>query len=165
MVYYLWITASELHDLWTEWARTFDPAHSADWQDYLPPLAARHADAVWLTRFAQSFGDIAQRLRAGTFTDYGVTTCTGDEVAVLLTIELAADLVADGEVYLPADFDMVMPSCGDDDTDFDLAADVLSADDDVRVLWDPAQDGVELDPQNLRRYVNLHPRDWLLPFD
>jgi hypothetical protein len=97
MAYYLWLTATEQHDLWRGWARDFDPDdHDVIWRDDLPPLAQRHATAEWLSRFAQCFNDIGTRLRTGEFSDYGVTNCTADEVAVIITIDYARDLVVLG---------------------------------------------------------------------
>jgi hypothetical protein len=166
MAYYLWATSSQLHDHWREWAKSFDPDDpEAPWQDDLPPIAVRHANADWLARFAQCFGDIASRLRSGQFGDYGITNCTGDEVAVSITLTYARDLVADGEIYTPPQFNELLPSCGDDDIDFDLASCMVSADDDVEALWDPARDGIEIDPDSTNRYVNLHPLRWFLPFE
>jgi hypothetical protein len=117
-----------------------------------------------LTRFAHCFGDLANRLRSGSFTEYGIAHCTGDEVAVVLVLQLAQALVSDGELALPERFDKLLAPCGEEDEDFSSAHDVLTADADVELLWDMSLDGVENDTSPELRYVNLHPRDWFLPF-
>lgn len=163
MAYYLWSTATVLHDEWRTFAREFD-AFGDLWRDELPPVAERYANPEWLTRFARCFKDVADRLQAGMFSDHGVAHCTGDEVAVFFTLRLAADLVEDGELPLPPNFDELLPPCGRHDRDFSFAHDVLTADADVEVLWDLSLDGIENDRTSPMRYVNLHPRDWFLPF-
>ena len=166
MAYYLWSAALMLHDVWRQVARDTEGGSVRDlYIGELPFIAQRFASAEWLDRFAYCFKDIAERLAAGRFSDTGVTNCTGDEVAVWLTIALARDLVSDGELALPADFDDRLPPCGEGDEDFDLVSDVLAADDDVTRLWDPASDGIEDEDSPETRFVNLHPRRWFLPFN
>ena len=48
MAYYLWSTATVLHDEWRMFALEFDD-HGALWRDVLPPVAERHATPDWLT--------------------------------------------------------------------------------------------------------------------
>src|SRR4051794_2621802 len=163
MAYYLWSTASVLHDQWRMFAQDFEE-HRDLWSDELPPVAVRWATQEWMIRFSQCFEDLAERLKTGAFTDYGIAQCTGDEVAVVLVLQLADCLVKDGELALPDKFDEFLPGCGERDEDFSGAHDVLTADADVELLWDMSMDGIENDTSTEMRFVNLHPRDWFLPF-
>ena len=60
-----------------------------------------------------------------------------------------------------------LPDHGGDDADSERMREVLFADHDVLLLFEPSLDGVE-DPDSeaarFERFVNLHPKDWFEPF-
>ena len=153
MAFYLWQSAELERQVWVD-----DPDISS-----LPVVARTHATAEWINRFVECFTTVIARLATAAIADEGLPRCTGEEVALHLTIDAAQDFVHDRVLMLPPDFDKRIPACGNRDTDFDDARELLFADHDVLHLWDPALDGIENDAEH-HRFVNIHPRDWFLPF-
>ena len=161
LAYYLWHCAGYLADTWRD--NLDDPAELLA---QLPPVAQRLADSDWLARFADCFDTIVDRLASGDVTYPGIAKCTGEEMAVHLTIDLAEAFVHDGELDDDA-FARALPSAGAHDHDFEGARDALLPDHDVLALFDPSLDGIEDSdaPENVQyRLVNLHPRRWFEPF-
>lgn len=161
LAYCLWSAALLLGD---SWRLEIDDADG--YVSELPPVAQRVADAAWLERFTKCFESLARWLEAGQG-DSDLATCTGEEMALHLVINWAESLFHDGMLADIADAG-VPAGRGGQDPDFDLAPEVLFRDHDVLSLFDPSLDGIE-DPDNLfnrqHRLVNIHPRDWFVPFD
>lgn len=153
----LWTHLSALAEIWGDEA--LDPEGVTDgFVNDLPPVALAAADAVWLTRFAQCFGDLADRLAAGDISNQ-FARCTGEEMALHFTLSgLHENAESDG---YPGG---IGPTAITDD-EIEAARDALVDDFDVLLLFDPQYDGVENDLDDRRRFANLRPDRWFLPFD
>ncbi|MGH3848212.1 MAG: hypothetical protein ACRDRT_00610 [Pseudonocardiaceae bacterium] len=133
----------------------------------LPPIARAVAHGPWLDRVIYCFDPIAGKLATAEIHTDGLASCTGEEMALHLVIDLAEAHLADG--VLDADLPGVaaLPDHGPKDADFDSMRTNLLKDNDVLMLYDPLMDGIE-DPEDeigqLERVINLHPRDWFTPF-
>lgn len=132
----------------------------------LPPVAWPHAIGVWYERLVDCFDVLADRIALGRIGEDEITTCTGEEMALHLVIDVAerefdSGFDSDAEALDP------LPDHGAADTAFGRARDVLLQDDDVLMLYDASLDGID-DPDNevaaVYRVVNLHPTQWFLPF-
>jgi hypothetical protein len=152
----LWGAAVYLSDTYCE-----DPQSELLMQE-LPPVAQRLADDAWLARFVSCFGALAVRLGAGLASEQ-LASCTADEMALHMVIDLAEGFAADGITAIGGR----LPRRGRADTDFDWAREVLFRDHDVLMLFDVALDGIEDESGELTdqyRFANLHPRDWFTTF-
>lgn len=161
MAYCLWSTAVYLADTWR--ANSQDPGPLLD---ELPPIARKAAHGEWLDRFIDCFDALAGKIAAGPSDLEGLASCTGEELALHLVIDLAEGHVADG--VLISGTLRALPPHGSSDTDFDLMRDVLFADHDVLMLYEASLDGIDdpdTDVGSWARTVNLHPRDWFVPFE
>lgn len=161
MAYWLWRTALYLDDVWRD-ARD-DPESLFE---SLPLIARPFAHGPWLERFTEGFAALAERIGRGE-SGSEMATCTGEELALHLVIDLAEAQLADGTLR-PADAAAAgLPRHRAADRDFERMRTLLFEDSDVLLLFDPSLDGIE-DPDNeaaqAERLVNLHPRDWFLPF-
>lgn len=132
----------------------------------LPPVAWPHAVGTWYERFVDCFDALADRIALGQIADDEITTCTGEEMALHLIVDLAerefdSGFDSDGEALDQ------LPDRGAADSAFERARDVLLRDEDVLMLYDASLDGID-DPDNdlaaAYRIVNLHPVQWFLPF-
>jgi len=157
MAWQLWAAAVMLADLYGE---------QESWETLrldLPPLALPVADTVWMARFARTFDAIATRLAEGRSDPVGLTSCTGEEMALHLVIDYAETWLKD-DVLTTLDS---LPVDAERDDDFEGAREALFRDHDVLMLFDPALDGVD-DPEGALhehfRFANLHPSRWFLPF-
>lgn len=133
-------------------------------RDELPPVARRLTDDAWMRRFVSSFDALAARIATGGFASEQLASCTAEEMALHLVIDLAAGFVADGILGTPQH----LPAHGEDDTDFELAREMLFRDHDVLMLFNASLDGIEDESNELHeefRFANLHPRDWFVTFD
>jgi hypothetical protein len=129
----------------------------------LPPVARRLTDDAWMRRFVSTFDALADRLASGRFASEQLASCTAEEMALHLVIDLAEDFVADS-MFPPQDH---LPACGEADTDFESAREVLFRDHDVLMLFNASLDGMEDDSNQISedfRFANLHPRDWFVTF-
>ena len=129
----------------------------------LPPVARRLTDDAWMRRFVSSFDALADRLASGRFASEQLASCTAEEMALHLVIDLAEDFVADG-MFPMQDH---LPAHGEADTDFESAREVLFRDHDVLMLFNASLDGIEDDSNQISedfRFANLHPRDWFVTF-
>lgn len=162
MACHLWAAAIFIADTWRMTRDDPDLLH-----DWLPPLARPHAHGPWLDQLIDCFERLAIRLAAGDVVEESLTTCTGEELALHLTIELAEVHLADGLSPVTGDIAKKLPPRGPDDEDFDEMRERLFRDHDVLLLFDPMLDGID-DPDSdlarLRRTVNLHPSDWFKQF-
>ena len=129
----------------------------------LPPVARRLTDDAWMRRFVSSFDALASRLASGRFASEQLASCTAEEMALHLVIDLAEDFVSDG-MFPMQDH---LPAHGEADTDFESAREVLFRDHDVLMLFNASLDGIEDDSNETSedfRFANLHPRDWFVTF-
>ncbi|MDQ4069881.1 MAG: hypothetical protein M3203_10500 [Actinomycetota bacterium] len=121
----------------------------------LPPVARRLTDDAWMRRFVSSFDALAGRLASGRFAAEQLASCTAEEMALHLVIDLAEDFAADGT--LPRHDDL--PAHDGADTDFEWAREVLFRDQDVLLLFNTSFDGIEDDSNELSgefRFADLH---------
>jgi hypothetical protein len=133
-------------------------------RDELPPVARRLTDDAWMRRFVSSFDALATRLATGGFAGEQLASCTAEEMALHVLIDLAEAFVSDGILATQEH----LPAHGEDDTDFEVAREVLFRDHDVLMLFNAALDGIEDESNDLNgefRFANLHPRDWFVTFD
>ncbi len=154
---HLWGAAVFLSDTYHE-----DP-HSDVLRHELPPIAQPLCDDVWIKRFVSCFEALVDRLGTGRFVSEQLASCTAEEMALHMVIDLAEAFVADGIVPTESP----LPARGDEDTDFDWAREVLFRDHDVLMLFNVSLDGIEDDSSELAeqyRFANLHPRDWFDAF-
>lgn len=154
MAYWLWETAWFLADTWRLIAD--DDFFATE----LPRVAAPYAKGEWLAQFIGCFQHLAERIAEGDGDSALLARCTGDELALHMTIDLARDHLNDEVIDIEAAADL--PDHGDKDSNFGLIRDVLFADHDVLMLYEPSLDGIEDD--EFSRGSNLHPRDWFKPF-
>ena len=162
LAYYLWHCAAYLADTW----RLELDDHPGELVAQLPPIVGRLTDAAWLARFVGCFDALAERFAAGDVGYPGVATCTGEEMALHLVIDLAEAFVYDG-VFDDDNAVRRLPNLRAHDDDFGRAREILFHDHDVLNLFDPALDGIEDSGalENIElRLVNLHPRQWFAPF-
>ena len=129
------------------------------------PVLSVVAPRPWYDHFVDCFDHLADRIGAGDGDQERLATCTGEEMALHLAIDLAEALAIDE--LLDVDAVSSLPDHGADDGDFDTMRSLLFTDHAVLILFDPAMDGAEI-PDSLldraERYANLHPRDWFKPF-
>lgn len=162
MAWWLWQTCLYLADTWRE--NHDDPGPLLE---FLPPIARPFAKGEWLDRFTGGFDALATRIADGAGDQEGLAACTGEEMALHLTVDLAEAHLADGIIGPHDDAASSLPDHGDADDDFDTMREVLFTDNDVLVLFDPLMDGAEIAGGELDRvegYAHLHPRDWFKPF-
>lgn len=162
MAYWLWHACIYLADTWRDGRD--DPAVLVD---QLPPLARPLAHSEWFDRFTDCFDELASRMAAGDGDRERLATCTGEEMALHIAVDLAEAFVTDG--LLGPDVGRVssLPDHGDADRNFEKMRDLLFTDHDVLILFDPSMDGAEIPDSEIdrvERYANLHPRDWFKPF-
>lgn len=135
-----------------------------DWDDTLvrydlPPIAVGVTDPVWRTRLAQSFADIAARVRDGRG-DFSLCECRGDDIALKLTLQWVDHLVDWGEI---PDYERIPATRRDGRRHIADTRELLVEDYDIDVLWQPELDGIDVDTQ--LDLINLHPTRWFLPFN
>jgi hypothetical protein len=131
----------------------------------LPPIALHARRREWVERFVQCFVDLTERLAHG---ELPYPRCTGEEMALHMAFNAAADQFADGETYESYhSWYASFPESLELDEDFDTARELLLEDEDVLLLDDISLDGIE-DPSSQAAQqlgtVNLHPDTWFLPF-
>lgn len=162
MAYWLWSSSVYLSDTWR--CARGDPEPLLD---DLPPIARPYAKGDWFGRFTDCFEHLATRIAAGDGDQERLATCTGEELALHLVIDIAEAHLADRILGTDIEEAGTLPDHGDDDRDFEAMRDLLFRDHDVLLLFDPSLDGAE-DPDGeldrFARFANLHPRDWFLPF-
>ncbi|MGH9158321.1 MAG: hypothetical protein ACRD1K_21350 [Acidimicrobiales bacterium] len=162
MAYWLWSTAISMADTWRDNADDPEPL-----RELLPPIARAVAHGPWLDRFIDCFEAIAGKLATAEIHTDGLASCTGEEMALHLVIDLAEAHLADGVLDSDLPGVAALPDHGPKDADFDSMRTNLFKDNDVLMLYDPLMDGIE-DPEDeigqLERVINLHPRDWFTPF-
>lgn len=162
MAYWLWHGCIYLADTWRDGREDPGPLLES-----LPRLARPLAHGTWYDRFTDCFEDLATRIAAGEGAQERVATCTGEEMALHLAIDLAEAFVADGLLGPDIGPASDLPDHREDDRDFETMRSLLFTDHDVLILFDPLMDGAEIPDSELdrvERYANLHPRDWFKPF-
>jgi len=162
MAYWLWHACIYLADTWRDGSD--DPGPSIQ---SLSPLARPLANGDWYDRFTDCFDHLAARIAAGDGAQERVASCTGEEMALPLAIDLAEAFVADGLLGPDIGAASSLPDHGGDDRDFEMMRSLLFIDHDVLILFDPMMDGAEIpdgELDRIERYANLHPRDWFKPF-
>ncbi len=130
----------------------------------LPPIAQRLANEVWMERFACCFGALARRFEGREFDATGIATCTAEEMALHLVIDVAEGATRDGSLAT----DLSLPARPDRDEDFDAIRELHFRDHDVLLLFDASLDGIEAPNSAVDeygRFANLHPQAWFLPFE
>ena len=133
---HLWGAALFLSDTYRE-----DP-HSEVLRQELPPVAQRLADEAWIERFVSCFETVADRLGTGRFVPEQLASCTAEEMALHMVIDLAEAFAADGIVPIESE----LPRRSDADTDFDSAREILFRDHDVLMLFNVSLDGTRTAP-------------------
>lgn len=113
---------------------------------------------TWRGQFVAGFDRVAERI-GGVDNGDVLARCTAEELALHLIIDLAEADYIDGAISPAAACHL--PGHGENDEDFNWMR-VLFEDHDVLMLFGPALDGVEHDPELATAY--LHPRDWFSPF-
>lgn len=108
----------------------------------LPPLARRHSDERFESAFASRFAIIAKRVAEGLPWLESIATCTADEMAVHVILDMLEDI---DEMTDPDWFERI-PAHEDDDQ-IGWLEDLLLQDTDVLMLYNPALDGIE-DPDS-----------------
>ena len=127
----------------------------------LPVLTWRQ-DVQWRRQMIRCFDDLANDIRAG---EWPQTTCTGEEMAVHLSIARASSMVVD-DPELVTEFVEGLPP-HHDDWDWGLCLGVLLEDTDVLFLYEPWSQGIEDSDHHvnqLLRIANLEAADWFEPF-
>lgn len=133
----------------------------------LPPIARPFAKPEWLDRFCACFQHLGERVAAGDGDQGSLASCTAEELALHLVIDLAEGFLRDGVTGPDTDEVSALPEHGDADSDFESMRELLFEDHDVLMLFNPSLDGIEdaqSDLDQFARPVNLHPRDWFKPF-
>lgn len=157
----VWIGAQRLAEEWRCAADDPSSAHAQELIATLPRITRPRCDVRWLDRFAMCLDDIAFRVGAGVRDD--VARCTGDELALHLVVSSLAEALDLGrDLRLPADFEHY-PNVPEVDDDILEVTEILLADHDILMLYDPRLDGIESHDLELR-LVNLHPAEWFRPF-
>ena len=162
MAYWLWDVCIYLADTWRD--SRGDPAVLLD---QLPPLARPLARGEWFDRFTDCFEALAQKIASGEGDQERLAASTGEEMALHMVVDLAEAFVADGMLGPAVGRAASLPDHGDADIDFDTMREMLFADNDVLILFDPSMDGAEIEGGELdrvQRFANLHPKDWFKPF-
>jgi len=135
------------------------------WLEDLPRVAQSFADEQFVAAFGSRFDRVAVRIAGGFDDPADLTTCTADEMALLMVINFARDTHADGPMGNEWIEDLPRRPT---DEDYGWTREILFEDLDIEVLYNPALDGAE-DPESevylTEGYANLHPRDWFKPFD
>ena len=151
----VYLAAAKLGD---EVRAALDADRLDDVRALLPP-ACTAVDRVWLERFHRSVRRAEVCIARG---EVPWPTCTGDEMALNLGLDEVDGLVAT-ELY--RGFAASLPA-HDDDGDTAVLTEVLLEDTDVLVLFDPALEGVEEDPETAATLglVNMRTTQWFLPF-
>ena len=129
----------------------------------VPPVARRLTDDAWMRHFVSCFDALARRLASGDFASEQLASCTAEEMALHLVIDLAEGFVSDGTFPIQDQ----LPARGEADTDFEWAREALFRDHDVLMLFNASLDGIEDDSNEIGaefRFANLHPRDWFVTF-
>jgi hypothetical protein len=151
-----------------------DPVTENNWclfHEY--PSITWGQDALWRRQAARAFDDLAGDVAAG---QWPIPRCAGEEMALRLMLAEAADLDTEEQ---PGDRIMNLRPEHPDDTNWDLADDVLFQDHDLSNLYAPDLDGIE-DPDSdlnqemgigdyrpaawFRWFHNVDPRDGRRPF-
>jgi hypothetical protein len=102
------------------------------------PRITWQQDAVWRRQAARAYDDLTEDIEAGRWPR---PTCTGEEMALHLTLEDAPDAVEDGWAGL----DETLPRLPEhpDDFDWEMAGEVFFQDHDILDLFNVEMDGVE----------------------
>lgn len=162
VAYWLWDSCIYLADTWRDSRDRPELFH-----ELLPPIARPHAHGAWFDRFIDCYDALAERVAAGDGDREGLATCTGEELALHIALQLAEERLADGMIGPDVGPAEGLPYHGDDDYDFEALRDLLFTDHDVLMLYDASIDGIEDEggeAWQVARYANLHPRDWFKPF-
>jgi hypothetical protein len=132
MACWLWETCLYLADTWRENRDDPEPL-----LEFLPPIARPFAHDEWLDRFTDGFDALATRIAEGAGDQEELAACTGEEMALHLTVDLAEAHLADGIIGPHDASASSLPDHGNADRDFDTMRDVLFRDNDVLILFDP----------------------------
>jgi len=162
MAYYLWAGAQILQDDWNDAIR--DAQACELHAESLPPIARPYAHGEWLQQFTNCFTNLTHAIAAGEPADGTYSTCTGEDIALHLVIEYVAAAVTDDVLQLPDELDDTYPLYPELDDDYDYLRDLLLADADVLVLYNPANAGIETQRDPLNHYLNIHPNNWFNTF-
>lgn len=132
----------------------------------LPRIAERMlGDEPFRVGMQASAHRVAEEIAAGRVGDL-LCRSTADEVNLTMALEDALAQLTDSWEHLPATLDH--PRNVDPVEDYSDAGQLLRADADVEMLFNPALDGIEDDDLTLRRLGvgadDLRPEHWLDPF-
>lgn len=177
MAWLVYAGAQMAVDLWRE-ANDYQGDSRAEAPlEGLPPVAQRYGATTpgWFGQMAATIRDISLRVAAG---QVPYPTSTAEEMALHIALEQGGTFIDlfDDEGANWTSFERLpvhAPDgvheedlCGALDDGLDALSDVLFEDHDVLLLFNPAMDGLESDPEMADRMglVNLHPKDWFIPF-
>ena len=152
-----WLLCETAWYLADEWRLVADDAYV---RQHLPRVVHHHATREWTDRFADCFETLARRIGAGDGDTNALATCTAEELALHMMLNVAPRLLDQGLVDVGAAAHL--PDHGDADRAWALLHDALFEDDDVLLLYRADLDGIEADPRVAES--NLHPDDWFTPF-
>lgn len=158
---YLWAAAGVLSDTYR------GPGGRKILVEDLPPLVARVADDAWYDRFLVCFEALEHRLADGGLDPESLACCTGEEMALHLTVGMVETLIETGGLD-DLTWMASLPPWRAEDDDAEWARSVLFRDHDVLWLFEASLDGAEAPDSEESAYyglAHLHPRDWFNRFD
>jgi len=157
--------------LWAAAGVLFDTYRGPGGRDMLvedlPPLVARVADDAWYDRFLACFEALEHQLAVGSFEPEDLACCTGEEMALHLTVGMAEALIETGSLD-DLEWMAALPPWRAEDGDPEWARTALFRDHDVLWLFEASLDGLEAPDSDESVYfglVHVHPRDWFKRFD
>lgn len=126
----------------------------------LPRIARIYETTEFRRRMAASAQTLIERLHSGHFDALARTT--SEEVLLVMAINRVAEILADmPDTLLYDGIDSDIPVVDEDDVDIEFLHDLVLADSDVPLLYNPAIDGAERDPAIMARFdAYLHSNDW-----
>lgn len=157
----LWAAAGVLSDTYR------GPGGRSILVEDLPPVVARVADGSWYDRFLVCFETLEDRFASGSFDPETVACCTGEEMALHLTVDMAETLIETGALE-DLGWMASLPPWRREDDGPGWARTTLFRDHDVLWLFEASLDGVEAPDSDESLYYGLahiHPHYWFIRFD
>lgn len=108
----------------------------------LPPLVVRVADDAWYDRFLVCFETLERQLAVGGFDPESLACCTGEEMALHLTVAMSETLMETGGLN-DLEWMAALPPWRAEDDDPEWARTTLFRDHDVLWLFEASLDSVE----------------------
>lgn len=143
---------------------------SAEFDGELPPATLRFLErvpeaeaALWLARYEAAMRGVELRLNAG---QQPVPRCTAEEMALFLALQLGSLWLEEQALLEDGALAAAYPS-EDPERRLNRLGTAMAHELTVLAMFNQAQDGIELGEygEYADDAVNLHPRDWFLPFE